>query len=51
LYRGDYAELDKCPNYDASRYKSNADFTVEWVIASKGAKGKVGGKKKWIFSS
>jgi hypothetical protein len=45
LYHGDYAELEKCPNCDASRYKSNADFAVERVIASKGAKRKVGGKK------
>jgi hypothetical protein len=45
LYRGDYAELEKCPNCDASHYKSKADFAVEWVIASKGAKRKVGGKK------
>jgi hypothetical protein len=36
LYRDDYAELKKCPNCDASRYKSNADFAVEQVIASKG---------------
>jgi hypothetical protein len=49
LYRGDYAELEKCPNCDASRYKSNADFSVERVIASKGAKRKVGGKKS-VFS-
>jgi hypothetical protein len=42
LYRGDYAELEKCPNCDASRYKSNADFAVERVIASKGVKMKVG---------
>jgi hypothetical protein len=45
LYHGDYAELEKCPNCDASRYKSNADFAVERVIASKGVKRKVGGKK------
>jgi hypothetical protein len=45
LYRGDYAEMEKCSNCDASHYKSNADFAVEWVIPSKGAKGKVGGKK------
>jgi hypothetical protein len=45
LYRGDYAELEKCPNCDTSRYKSNADFAVERVIASKGAKMKVGGQK------
>jgi hypothetical protein len=45
LYHGDYAELEKCPNCDASRYKSNADFAVERVIASNGAKRKVGGKK------
>jgi hypothetical protein len=49
LYRGDYAELEKCPNCDASRYKSNADFAVERVIVSKGAKRKVGGKKS-VFS-
>jgi hypothetical protein len=42
LYRGDYAELQKCPNCDASRYKSNADFAVKWVVASKGVKMKVG---------
>jgi hypothetical protein len=45
LYRSEYAELEKCPNCDASRYKSNADFAVERVIASKGANRKVGGKK------
>jgi hypothetical protein len=45
LYRGDYAELEKCPNCDASRYKSNAGFVVEQVIASKGTKRKVGGNK------
>jgi hypothetical protein len=45
LYRGDYAELEKCPNCDASHYKSNVDFAVERVIASKGAKRKVGGMK------
>jgi hypothetical protein len=49
LYRNDYAELEKCPNCDASRYKSNADFAVERVITSKGAKRKVGGKKS-VFS-
>jgi hypothetical protein len=32
LYRGDYAQLQKCPNCDASRYKSNVDFAVERVI-------------------
>uniref|UniRef100_K3Y3E7 Transposase-associated domain-containing protein n=1 Tax=Setaria italica TaxID=4555 RepID=K3Y3E7_SETIT len=26
LYRGEYAALEKCPNCDASCYKSNADF-------------------------
>jgi hypothetical protein len=45
LYRSDYAELEKCPNCDASHYKSNADFAVERVIAFKGAKRKVGGNK------
>jgi hypothetical protein len=45
LYCGDYAELEKCPNCNASRYKSNAEFAVERVIASKCAKRKVGGKK------
>jgi hypothetical protein len=45
LYCGDYAELEKCPHCDASHYKSNGDFVVEQVIASKGAKRKVGGKK------
>jgi hypothetical protein len=45
LYRGDYAELEKCPNCDASHNKSNTDFAMERVIASKGAKRKVGGKK------
>jgi hypothetical protein len=45
LYRSDYAELEKCPNCDASRLKSNVDFAVERVIASKGAKRNVGGKK------
>jgi hypothetical protein len=45
LYRGDYAELEKCPNCDASRYKSNADFAVEQVIAYKDTKRNVGGKK------
>jgi hypothetical protein len=45
LYRGDYAELKKCPNCDTSRYKSNADFAVEQAVASEGAKRKVGGKK------
>jgi hypothetical protein len=45
LYRSDYAELEKCPNCYASRYKSNADFAVERIIASKCAKRKVGGKK------
>jgi hypothetical protein len=45
LYHGDYAELQKCPNCDASHYKSNADFAVERVIACKGANWKVGGKK------
>jgi hypothetical protein len=49
LYRGDYAELEKCPNCDANSYKSNVDFAVEQVIASKGAKRKVGGKKS-VFS-
>jgi hypothetical protein len=44
LYRGDYAELEKCPNCDASHYKSNVDSAVERVIASKGTKRKVGGK-------
>jgi hypothetical protein len=34
---------------DANRYKSNTDFVVERVIASKGAKRKVGGKKS-VFS-
>jgi hypothetical protein len=45
LYRGDYAELEKCPNCDTSCYKSNTDFAVKRVIASKGTKRKVGGKK------
>jgi hypothetical protein len=45
LYRGDYAEQEKCPNCDVSRYKSNAYFVVEWVIASKSVKRKVGGRK------
>jgi hypothetical protein len=45
LYRSDYAELEKCANCNASHYKSNADFAVERVIASKGEKWKVGGKK------
>jgi hypothetical protein len=49
LYRGDYAELEKCPNCNASRYKSNADFAVERVIEPKGVKRKVGGKKS-VFS-
>jgi hypothetical protein len=47
LYRSDYAQLEKCPNCDASRYKRNANFVVERVIASKGAKR----KEKCIFSS
>jgi hypothetical protein len=45
LYRRDYAELEKCPNCDASRYKSKDNFVVKWVIASKGVRRKVGGKK------
>jgi hypothetical protein len=45
LYRGDYAELQKCPNCDASHYKSNADFDVERVVTSKCTKRKVGGNK------
>jgi hypothetical protein len=45
LYRSDYAELEKCPNCKPSHYKSNANFVVEQVIESKGAKRKVGGKK------
>jgi hypothetical protein len=49
LYRSDYTELEKCQNCDANRYKSNADFAVERVIASKGTKRKVGGKKS-VFS-
>jgi hypothetical protein len=49
LYRGDYVKLEKCPNCDANRYKSNADFVVERVIASKGTKRKVDGKKS-VFS-
>jgi hypothetical protein len=51
MYRGDYTELEKCPNCDASHYKSNDDFAVEWIIASKGAKRKVCGKKSAFFSS
>jgi hypothetical protein len=48
LYHDDCVKLEKCPNCDASRYKSNADFVVEQVIASKGVKRKVGGKKRAI---
>jgi hypothetical protein len=45
LYRGDYAELQKCPNCNARCYKSNVDFAAERVVTSKGMKRKVGGKK------
>ena len=31
LYRGDYAALTKCPNCEASRYKSNASFSEDGV--------------------
>ena len=30
-YRGDYAALTKCPNCEASRYKSNANFSEDGV--------------------
>jgi hypothetical protein len=45
LYHGENAELQKCPNCEASRYKSNADFDAECVVTSKGTKRKVGGMK------
>ena len=31
LYRGDYAALTKCPNCEASCYKSNASFSEDGV--------------------
>jgi hypothetical protein len=40
LYRGDYAELEKCPNCDANRYKSNADFAVEQSLHIKARRGR-----------
>ena len=40
LYRGEYAALEKCPNCDASRYKSNADFCEDRAGSSIGNKRK-----------
>jgi len=35
LYRGDqYKDLDSCPNYGASRYKTNKDYREEENLAS-----------------
>ena len=36
LYRGDYAALTKCPNCEASRYKSNANFSEDSVGSTVG---------------
>uniref|UniRef100_K3YEH1 Uncharacterized protein n=1 Tax=Setaria italica TaxID=4555 RepID=K3YEH1_SETIT len=45
LYRGEYAVLEKCPNCDAIRYKSNADFCEDHAGSSIGNKRKKGAKK------
>jgi hypothetical protein len=45
LYHGDYAALERCPNYDGSRYKINADFCEDSASSSVGNKRKEGGKK------
>jgi hypothetical protein len=35
LYRGaNYKDLDRCPNYGASRYKTNKDYRKEECAAS-----------------
>ena len=36
LYRGDYASFTKCPNCEASRYKSNASFSEDGVGSTVG---------------
>jgi hypothetical protein len=38
-----------CTAVTTQNWRSNADFAAEWVIASKGTKRKVGGKKS-VFS-
>ena len=45
LYRSEYAALEKCPNCDASRYKSNADFCEDRAGSSIGNKRKKVEKK------
>ena len=47
LYRGDYAALTKCPNCEASRYKSNASFSEDGVGSTIG-KRKMASKKSAI---
>uniref|UniRef100_K3XSV5 Transposase-associated domain-containing protein n=1 Tax=Setaria italica TaxID=4555 RepID=K3XSV5_SETIT len=44
-YRGEYATLEKCPNCDASHYKSNADFCEDRAGSSIRNKSKKGAKK------
>uniref|UniRef100_K3YZW9 Transposase-associated domain-containing protein n=1 Tax=Setaria italica TaxID=4555 RepID=K3YZW9_SETIT len=45
LYCGEYAALEKCPNCDASRYKSNANFCEDRASSSIRNKRKKGAKK------
>ena len=45
LYHGDYAALTKCSNCEASRYKSNANFSEDGVGSTIGNKRKRASKK------